>query len=712
MALRRLSSALFNCRFREIAQLLLLGLSTSTAFALDRSPANDFTAAERWAWAEIKAGKRVDFNDKMRCNTPRLAARAQDEQSNKEWRSDCRLLRGSFLVQILTKPPWRDEIPDNGVAIVAARIDDDAILLANARLSRALSIIASRIEKDIVLEGARSDSDLEIADSRVNGTLSAFQFYSERTLSFQDSQFLKNVDLTAAKVDGFVVMRGARFDGDLSARFLHVGKALQMDSSDRYQALFKKVTLQGARIDDQLTFNGASIDGNLEADSLQVGASLYMESTKEFKAAFGNVVLRGAYVKGQVSLSGASVCGILDGDSLNVGTHLFLRSTGLDAATFQDIKLQEAHVVGQLDMTGAHLYRALSADSIKVDSTFFVASQIDGSAVRLVGANIGGDLDMNRVKIKGTVEISSVQVKSNIFANYVVFLDAVDAKYANIGSNLDIRDATLAGLDLTGASIGKDLVLGSRRQHAPDEHPHATEWRYAKGEPQLILRNAHVGNLLDSTVSWPEKGQLHIDGFTFSHLGGFYEDEVSDPRKRGADWWVNNWIARDLNYSPHPYQQLATVFSSSGDRDLADEIRYWGYVREQRDKLPQTSWMSWFWSWPLRYVAGFGIYPHWVIYWIAGISIPCAFYLLYRTQGGINQGGTIKDLSWAWCWWASLSRLLPGIEINEEFKKFFEDPERKNLTWKQTQFFSFIRLLGWFLAAVLIAAVTGVTGKP
>ena len=32
-----------------------------------------------------------------------------------------------------------------------------------------------------------------------------------------------------------------------------------------------------------------------------------------------------------------------------------------------------------------------------------------------------------------------------------------------------------------------------------------------------------------------------------------------------------------------------------------------------------------------------------------------------------------------WCFGASLSRLLPGIELNKEFADFFNDPNRENL---------------------------------
>jgi hypothetical protein len=61
-------------------------------------------------------------------------------------------------------------------------------------------------------------------------------------------------------------------------------------------------------------------------------------------------------------------------------------------------------------------------------------------------------------------------------------------------------------------------------------------------------------------------------------------------------------------------------------------------------------------------------------------------------------------------WWlggASLSRVLPVIEINKEFSDFFNDPERKNLKGWQIALFSVMVLVGWFLGLLLVAAMTG-----
>jgi hypothetical protein len=190
-------------------------------------------------------------------------------------------------------------------------------------------------------------------------------------------------------------------------------------------------------------------------------------------------------------------------------------------------------------------------------------------------------------------------------------------------------------------------------------------WTGKNGEPgALSLHNTHIANLADAKDAWPVQGQLHLDGFTFAHLGGFGGETGPQMRARGMEWW-DNCVRRDSDYSLAPYAQLAAALTNAGDRDAANEIRYLGRVRERET---QKGW-SYIWSGLLQYVAGFGIgsYTFRVLYWVIDISLAGAV-LLWTTVPIAKQNGPI------WCFGASLSRLLPVIEINKEFTDFFNDP--------------------------------------
>jgi hypothetical protein len=166
-------------------------------------------------------------------------------------------------------------------------------------------------------------------------------------------------------------------------------------------------------------------------------------------------------------------------------------------------------------------------------------------------------------------------------------------------------------------------------------------------------------------------------------------------------WW-DSWARLDSDYSPAPYNQLATALTSAGDRDAANDIRYYGRVRERETEKG----LAYIWSGFLQYVAGFGIgtYTFRVLYWVFGISLLGALYLRTKVQGVRDENHGL-----IWCFGASLSRLLPVIEINEDFKQFFKDPTRATLTNWQSFIFSAMGIVGWVLGAILIAAVSGLT---
>jgi len=198
---------------------------------------------------------------------------------------------------------------------------------------------------------------------------------------------------------------------------------------------------------------------------------------------------------------------------------------------------------------------------------------------------------------------------------------------------------------------------------------------------------------MDAEDAWTNV-KLHLDGFSFDHLGGF--DGESGEKTR--DW--DNWARGDPDYSPTPYTQLAAALTSAGYRDAANEIRYFGRARERETEKG----LAYIWSGAVQYVAGFGIgtYTFRVLYWVIVISFAGAA-LLWMTAPAAKQHGAI------WCFGASLARLLPVIEINKEFTDFFNDPERKRMTGWQSFIFSVIGMVGFVLGAILIAAVSGLT---
>ena len=336
-----------------------------------------------------------------------------------------------------------------------------------------------------------------------------------RLIWISDSRIEGAINLTLARTDSLIWFDGSLIDGAFAASRLHSETDLSLNG-----AAFKSdVRLNGAKIDGDVGMAGASFDGTLNANALRVDGNLFMRSEGQNKASFKGVDLRVARITGQIDMTGASFGGTLDANSLEVGGHLHMSSDDQNKANFKDVVLAGAKITGQIEMAGA---------------------SFDG------------------------IDANSLEVGGHLFMPYANCVGKVNMVFAHVGGNLDLRGATLAGLDLSGASIAGDLRLGGSHQPAV--------WAGNEAEPgALNLRNTHIGNLMDEKNAWPTKGHLHLDGFTFAHLGGFAGETGREMRARGMDWW-DNWARRDPDYSPAPYAQLAAALTNAGDRDAANEI--------------------------------------------------------------------------------------------------------------------------------------------
>ena len=141
---------------------------------------------------------------------------------------------------------------------MGARIVDN-IDLENAKLIRAISILNSRIEGEINLIRARTDSLIWLEGSLMNGVFDASSLHSESDLRLSNgSVFRSEVSLNSAKIDGHVELTGAKFDGKLDAGQVRIGGYLLMNSDSQNKADFKDVDLTDTKVGGQLNMTGAN----------------------------------------------------------------------------------------------------------------------------------------------------------------------------------------------------------------------------------------------------------------------------------------------------------------------------------------------------------------------------------------------------------------------------------------------------------------------
>jgi len=646
---------------------------------------DDKWSAEDWVWEKIRAGEIADFNAEFG---------KLDPGKPNGWNND-RKIGAKFLRKIFFEKPYQGEIPIEGVRIVGAFLPEGQ-LLQSGSVNRDIRLNQCRSESSVDFESTTFDGSLSIEGSwlgQSTGSPSVKLNLAHITKFFgmNFTTFKGDVELVAAKIDGPLGLYGATFEKTLNGNGLQVGRSLFMSEKVTF---YGDANLVAAKIGGQLKMDGATFEKTFNGNGLQVGQLLSMERAT-FK---GDVNLVAANIDGQFAMEGAIFEKTLDGNGLRVSRDLLMTN-----ATFKDdVDLVAAKIDGLLVMESATFEKKLNGNSLQVGQSLFMRGRATFKGdVNVGNVKIGGQLSLIDSTFEATLDGQGVVVGQNLFMRGAIFKSPVSLPFARVGGTLDLRGATLAELDLTGAKVTQDLLLASDGLAVTWSQPHLRT-------PLLKLRNTQVGALQDSPSAWPSV--IVLEGFSYSHLGGFGAAGTDDARIRPVKVW-KSWLAKDggpnRGYSPQPYAQLASVLVAAGRRDTANAILFAGRQREWKEALRDRRLGRLLWLTLLRLLCGYGIgiRTFYVVPWII-ISVALGTAVLwFCAPVATHQKGLL------WCAGASLDRLLPIIQLNKEFGDFFNDPERKRLTGAVIAFFAGLGLWGWVLGCFLIAAVSGLTQR-
>jgi hypothetical protein len=572
LSLTGATAPLFAAEEQAKGKLSLPGQACQTV------PLEAWTDQEKWVWKQVCEGKIADFS------TAKDYGGKLDPAKRNGWQEN-RVLRPAFFVTILLHEPFRSALPHYGVRIKGAWFIDP-LDLSDASLAHPLSLRASRFDEIVALDRLHTPFFISLDGSTFAGKLNMNGLQATGGLFMREKARFAEVDLTGAKVGGYLVMIGSTFAKKLNMNGLQVGGGLFMNEKAR----FAEVDLTVAKVGGQLVMDGSTFAGKLNMNGLQVTGDLFMNE----KARFAEVDLTGAKVGGQLGMDGPTFTGELKMESLQVTEHLFMRNAEIEKE----------------------------------------------STVRLIFAKIGG--------------------------------------------NLNISGSKIPSLDLTGTLIHGELRLGS------EIHPSVRWWGGAK----LTLRNTEVGALQDSEGegAWPS--DLELDGFTYGRLGGFAAGST-DMAARDISWF-KKLLAKQKSYSPQPYEQLASVFLKSGYRHKAEDILY---QSKERERIERAKGLSWWWLTALKLSIAYGHYTYmmiWVLIWVLIFTVIGVLVLRISHEGPRN--GMPYGIFF------SLDLLLPIVRLRERHYQI-------DLSGWARYYFYFHRAIGWVLASLLVAGLTGVMKK-
>jgi hypothetical protein len=272
-------------------------------------------------------------------------------------------------------------------------------------------------------------------------------------------------------------------------------------------------------------------------------------------------------------------------DGADVRGNVFL-SNGFSAQG--EVRLSNAQIGGDLDCDYGHFNGlgedALDVDSTKIGGTFFLRNASTEGSLRLLGASIGSNIECDGGTFKNP-------------GGRALFADKAEIK-----GHVILRDGfTVEGLvDFTGAHIEGGLqTIGCR-----DKKP-------------LVLRlnDVSVGFLGDEEESWPEKGNLYLDGFVYGRIAMGPTDALARLR----------WLDR-AEFAPQPYRQLAKVLREMGDDEGAKQVLF---ELERRARAADRARLV---HAPARWLVslaedklydatvGYGIYPGRAVWYLGGLT--------------------------------------------------------------------------------------------
>jgi hypothetical protein len=319
----------------------------------------------------------------------------------------------------------------------------------------------------------------------------------------------------------------------------------------------------------------------------------------------GEVQLQNAQIAGFLDCSGASFLNPPRGEVPGSGTALVADGVIVNGNLILShgfrsegaVSLQNAQIGGDLYCSGGSFLNPPRKDLSS-----------SGMALNADSVIVKGDLLLgNAFHSEGAVSLRNAQIGGTLYCEGGTFLNppgqnlpgsgmALQASTITVNGNAQLSDGFRAEgkVDLTIAHIAGVLVLREGNFKA------AT----------LDLRDASAKSIVDHDQVGPERGKLYLDGFVYGRIA----EKPTDAETR------LKWLSLQPDTpARQPYLQVAKVLKEAGDDAGARRVLV-AMEDGQWELKPRRQWTDSFQRWPLRATVGYGYHPLWAFWEVVGLS--------------------------------------------------------------------------------------------
>nr|WP_152332326.1 hypothetical protein [Micromonospora purpureochromogenes] len=344
------------------------------------------------------------------------------------------------------------------------------------------------------------------------------------------------------RADGAVHFHGARFECNLLIDKAKIasesGPALTLDGT----LIGANLSIGGSEVKGSILLVAATIQGALSLRDTQISPHvLWAVDARRSEIRGGVIAAKGFKASGSVSFANAKINVVLNLAEAAIASprHHALIAAGL--MLDGDLIADRAKIEGLLDVTAASVtgnVRLADAELIGVPlEESSGGREVDqlrrgdwrGVSLRATASIIHGDVDLRGARLRQSLVLESASVQRS------VLLD---------GSTLEVQESMAVRADGMKAAM-----LSLRLKDAPTSG--------------ISLAAAGVGTLRDDKNSWPANAPVALEGFTYGLLDTTLT--VADRLKLLEH--------ATPTYSPHPYEQLASNLTASGQDDDANIVR-------------------------------------------------------------------------------------------------------------------------------------------